>query len=104
MVSELGSPIFNSNTQLRDFSLPRPAWRLLLALPLARASSPFSFQPHHPLCLVHLLPSPLAMEGLIKGLVKVAIDGAEGGGHNGAEEEYASSRGRQRGGGLHLVN
>jgi hypothetical protein len=89
MVSELGSPIFNSNTQLRDFSLPRPAWRLLLALPL---------------CLVHLLPSPLAMEGLIKGLVKVAIDGAEGGGHNGAEEEYASSRGRQRGGGLHLVN
>jgi hypothetical protein len=39
----------------------------------------------------------------MEGLIKVAIDGVKGSGHNGAEEEYASLRGRQRGG-LHLVN
>jgi hypothetical protein len=98
MASDLGSPIFDSNMQSRDFSFARLAWRLLLG-----ASS--FFQPHHPLCLVHLLLSPLAMEGLIKGLVKVVLDGAEDAGRNSAEEENTRSRGRQRGGGgLHLVN
>jgi hypothetical protein len=74
MASELGSPIFDSNAQSRDFSLPRPAWCLLLARPHL-----LLLLPPPPLCLVHLLPSPLAMEVLIKGLVKVVIDSAEEG-------------------------